>query len=86
MIKAISTRENGRKILLLGLVTGNLKKLQEGQPIHINKEELWPNDLNADEIFIFWGETEESIYQEFKDKGYLKEAVIRDERTGRRIM
>jgi hypothetical protein len=66
MIKfTASDKETGRKLLAFGLSDGNLKKLRAGNPIHVNLVEMDPA-LREYDFMIFWGETEQSMYEELK--------------------
>jgi len=55
----------GRKLMLLGLSTLNLQRLQEGKPIKFAGEPFG----FAGEVVIVWGETEEAIALELKASG-----------------
>ena len=66
MIKARTKNQ-----IVLGLSHENLKRLKDQQPIKINLKELKFDssiDINEIEIFIFAGETEESMYLSMMDK------------------
>lgn len=71
MVKFIATGPNGRKMLGLGLVAGNLEHLKAGRPIHFDREHLGLAVMNLDDILIFFGETEEAIEKEFREKGFV---------------
>lgn len=77
MVKFIATnKENGRKILGLGLSHGNVAKLMIDQPIHINAEQMGIPLLQVNEILIFVGETEDAIQKDFTEKGFLEGTKI----------
>ena len=56
--------EEGRKTVVLGLSDGNLSRLREGKPIHIFGAQLGI----AQDIIIFWGETEEKMAAEVTER------------------
>lgn len=58
MIKFSATDKDGKKLLGLGLVEGNLNRLKEGKPIKIDGETVGLDNLD---ILIFYGKTEESL-------------------------
>ena len=62
MLQAKMNGKDGRDFLVLGLSEGNLKRLREGLPLHLQKEKT---GVSAD-IVIFWGETEAQMYKDFK--------------------
>jgi len=64
MIKLRGTRGD-RQFLLLGLSAGNIRKLREGKPVQILKEEL---GIGFD-IGIMYGETEQAIVAELESLG-----------------
>lgn len=66
----IKFKSEGKQPLIgLGLSEGNLKKLREGKPIFIMREELGI-DFN---LLIFWGKTEEEIQRKLKDIGMIND-------------
>lgn len=66
MIKFIGSQQDGkRKLIGLGLSEGNLQKLRQGQPIHVNLVEM-DQALRDWDLMIFWGETEQSMVDELK--------------------
>lgn len=71
MIKAKGTKK-GKEILLLGLSDMNVKKLQQGLPIVIERAEI---DLPFD-IIIFYGKTEEDMIEILADAGMLDVASL----------
>lgn len=66
MIKFKTTGK--RPLVGLGLSDGNLEKLREEKPIHINGEEL---GLDGVDILIFWGKTEKAIQKELIKLGLI---------------
>lgn len=62
MIKAVAHNEAGSKILILGLSTANLEKLQEGKPIAFPTTEL-EKAVGFEMIVILWGDTEQEIVE-----------------------
>lgn len=66
----IKFKSNDNKLLIgLGLSEGNLKKLREGKPIYIMKEEL---GIDFD-LLIFWGRTEKEMVKKLRDIGAVNE-------------
>lgn len=64
MVKFVASRENGRKIVGIGITAGNIERLRNGKPIHIHLEELglpW-----ACEVMIIYGDTEQSLADDLK--------------------
>jgi hypothetical protein len=66
MIKA-KGEMNGRQCILLGLSSGNLKRLKAGKPIKVNGTEM---GMDTD-IVIFWGRTEKSMVRDLQKVGIL---------------
>lgn len=62
MIKFKFTRQDKTPGLGFGLSAENIKRLQAGQPIVINLSEM---GVKA-EMIIFYGETEQSMYENLK--------------------
>ncbi len=60
MVKAVTTLNNGRKLIVIGLSDLNLEKLREGQPIKVSLDKQLDMPLAAD-IAIMYGKTEEDI-------------------------
>lgn len=78
MVKAIVTAEDGVRVFLFDLSKVNIEKLQEGHPLMVDLRVLGGPKIR---IAISYGETEESISQEWFEKlGLPKKAV--DERQG----
>lgn len=74
MIKFISTNSiNKRRMLGIGLTRENIDKLINRLPIHFHAEQLKIIDkIEVNEVLIFFGETEEDIYKDLKEAGYLE--------------
>lgn len=84
MVKFLATSPDGRQMLGIGLVRGNVARLTEGLPIHFSKEELGVRDLRVDDIVIFFGETEQAIETEFREKGFVSaETIVNRDPLGR---
>jgi len=62
MIKAVATGPNGRKIVLLGISNENVKRMNEGKPLHIHGEEMGLGNL---EIWIITGKDEAALTKTF---------------------
>ena len=62
MIKALGTTPNG-PIIVFGLSAGNIKRLQDGQPIKVNMREM---GIDSD-LIIFAGDTEATMAAEMVD-------------------
>ena len=60
LIKAVTTLDDGRKLLILGLSEMNIRELKKGRPISIELEKL---GLEG-QIAIVYGETEADIVDE----------------------
>lgn len=64
MIKFAVKGDRGRRVVGLGLSRENVKRLKAGDPIHIHLNDLgFPNM----ECLIFYGETEEKMFETYKD-------------------
>ena len=63
MIKFTGERD-GKHLVGFGLSEGNLKKLREGKPILVDLSEMIPGCKM--EVLIFYGATEQAMYQEIK--------------------
>lgn len=70
MVKFLASRE-GRLILGLGLVRGNISRLMNGNPIHIDCQQLGTPELRVHEILIFYGDNELEIASRFRVMGFL---------------
>ena len=58
VIKFTAEDKDGKRILGLGLVEGNLKHLRNGKPIKIDGKSVGLDNLD---IIIFYGKTEDSL-------------------------
>lgn len=67
MLKCRFKQKNGRTMLVLGLSHHNIALLERQRTITINGSEL---GLDID-VFVFAGETEESMATDLKDQGLL---------------
>lgn len=61
------TTDGDPPLLGLGLSTGNLQQLANGQPIKINADEL----ATRHDIIIFWGPTEIEIAKKMYELGMI---------------
>lgn len=62
MIKFAATSDEGKKIVGLGISEANVQELKKGRPILVRGEDV---EISED-IFIFYGETEESMKETLK--------------------
>jgi hypothetical protein len=77
VIKLLSVNRNtGERMLGIGLTARNLELLKQDRPIEFTAGEMTLDKIEVDEVVIFYGETEESIYTHFKDLGLLKGTQI----------
>ena len=65
MIRAVSTKRDGGKILVLGVDDENVKRLTSGKPIFVEGE---PLGLPVD-VVILHGRTLQDVLNELKDSG-----------------
>lgn len=65
-----SGEESERRIIGIGLSAGNLRRLQQGQPIAFRTEEI---GITGYDVMVVFGETEEAIYKELDSTGHLIE-------------
>lgn len=65
MIRAVVTRSNGRRVLVLGIDDVNVKRLTEGQPIHVDG---LLEGLNF-EVIILYGSTLQDIVEDLRKTG-----------------
>lgn len=68
MIIAKAGNEKGGELLIFGLSTENVKRIQAGKPLLISQRTGAPDGCLPDnlEIMIFFGETEQDMYDQFK--------------------
>ena len=66
MIRAVATKADGTKLILLGIDARNVERLKEGKPLHVRGETL---DMPGIEIGIMYGETMQDIIDELKKSG-----------------
>ena len=74
MIKFNGTTKDGRRVLGIGLSSGNWKKMLKGEPIVVFAQEV--NEQAFEELFIMAGETEQAMYDQLKEMGALKGVPI----------
>jgi hypothetical protein len=65
MIKFTAKTATHGTLIGLGISAGNITRLKEGKPIHVNLAEL--NLPWRGEIMIMYGETENDIQEELKE-------------------
>lgn len=65
------SKGDGKATLLLGLSHENLKRLREGLPIVIKAAELQIEETLVEQIFIFSGENEDTMLEEFRKRGLI---------------
>lgn len=63
MVKFTGERD-GKHLVGFGLSAGNLEMLREGKPILVDLSEMIPGCKM--EVLIFYGVTEQAMYQEIK--------------------
>ena len=66
MIRAVATRADGTKLLLLGVDERNVERLKAGKPIMV---EGGPLGLPNVAVAIMYGETMQAIIDELKEAG-----------------
>lgn len=74
MIRALMTTKDGRPMLLLGIEAENVKRLKEGQPIHVNGRE---DDLPID-VVIMYGETLQDVLDDLVKAGVQLPSMKQD--------
>ena len=81
MIRARADDQDGRPLILLGLSRENVRRLMADQPIKVTGESVGRPDVGS--ILIFFGETEEVMYERLKAAGMLPspDKIHRDPRT-----
>lgn len=67
MVKFLATRD-GRMFLAFGLTRENITRLMQDEPIKIDTTDL---GLAPGTLLLFFGETEEAIYDSLKDQGVV---------------
>jgi hypothetical protein len=84
MIIARATKDTGEEMIILGLTMVNLRRLAGGEPIICKRETHGDGIPQGWQISIIVGETEESIYEQFKKAGLIRPQtqVIKDPRLG----
>jgi hypothetical protein len=68
------TTKDGRPMLLLGIEAENVKRLKEGQPIHVNGRE---DDLPID-VVIMYGETLQDVLDDLVKAGVQLPSMKQD--------
>ncbi len=66
MLKAVMTKGDGTKLILLGLEELNIQRLKEGKPIHVEGEDI---GFPGIQIGIIYGETQQAMIDELKKSG-----------------
>lgn len=66
MLKAVMTKGDGTKLILLGLEEMNIQRLKEGKPIHVEGEDI---GFPGIQIGIMYGETQQAMMDELKKSG-----------------
>jgi hypothetical protein len=66
VIRAVATKKDGSKLLLLGLEDENIRRLKEGQPISVQGE---PLGLPGIEVVLLHGPTAQDIVAKFEAAG-----------------
>lgn len=65
MLRATGIQTNGRKAVVLGIDAENVKRLQEGKPIHVDGASLGvPVD-----VMLFYGETNKHMLADLREAG-----------------
>lgn len=66
MITATATGDDGKRVIVLGISRENVNRLIEGKPIRVGAvtHPGFPEDMH---IVIFFGETERTLVEEFKE-------------------
>lgn len=67
MLKAIAIQEDGRKVVILGIDARNVRRMKEGDPIHVKGEELGLTEIKS--IVIAYGETMDALVGEMRAHG-----------------
>lgn len=74
MIIARGKSDDGQQqLLLLGLSQGNIDRLREGKPIHVTRKSHGEGIPPGWAIAIVYGETEQAIVDEMREKGLLNQ-------------
>lgn len=78
MIQALATMADGRVLILLGLSQGNIDRLRQGQPLHVDPTVLLglkPTDVIGG-IAILYGETEGAIARALEEAGVITDTTV----------
>ncbi len=76
MIKCTTPLDDkDHKLLILGLSNENIKRLKQNKPIHINLKEMGDHDIG--EIYIFTGNTEESMMEDLSKHFNLNDTTLK---------
>lgn len=73
MIQALATMGDGRVVIMLGLSQGNIDRLQDNHPLHVDPAVmlgLKPSDVLGG-IVIFYGKTEGDIAKALQHSGLI---------------
>lgn len=71
MIRAVATKVDGSKLLVLGITKENVERLKQGRPIHV---EGAPMGVDTS-VVIYYGETARDLIKQLKDAGIELPAV-----------
>ncbi len=66
MIRAVATKKDGTKLLVLGLDDENVRRLKAGQPIRVQGDQL---GLPGIEVVLMHGPTAQDIVEKFRAAG-----------------
>lgn len=75
MIQALATMGDGRTLIMLGLSQGNIDRLQQNRPLHVDPAVLLglkPTDVIGG-IVIFYGKTEGDIAKMLDERGLISQ-------------
>lgn len=68
MVKFTCTDKSGKLLVGFGITKKNVEELKKGRPIHIDGQAIGMPNQN---FFIFYGNDEESIYDEIQKVGSI---------------
>lgn len=78
MIKAVATGPNGRKIVVLGIDKGNLKRLKKGMPLVVRLSEMGLPDI---EVVVHYRDTLRQVQQDLEPMIGLSTKILYDPRV-----
>jgi len=78
MLSMISTRPNGRKVLIVTITNEDLKLMSENCPIHISVEEMDLQTMNIHEVIFANFVDDNAAINFLKERGFVINVINKD--------